>query len=299
MPVQPVVPRHRFRSDHAMDRRPWHRPGRESDPWPVDEGAFRSALLADQRSSANRRGTLLAPNAVTVREAAEVFIDAMKSGRAKSKFRTPFKPKTVRQYEWSLRAHVLPTLGDRRLSGLRRRDLLDWVEQLEFEHEPSTIHNAASPLSCIFRRALDEELIEANPMLGLPLPPEQSGPVPAASIVSAEEAEARLAVLDPVDAAIWSCAFFAGLRMGEIRALRHGDVGAQALRVRGGWDDREGPQKTKTMAGAREVPVIGRLRVVLESRLEPEGGATGFVFPGLRGAQTFDPSALRRRTYER
>jgi hypothetical protein len=85
------------------------------------------------------------------------------------------------------------------------------------------------------KRALDSEVIDANPMAALPLPPEYAGPVPVSSSVSFGEGQAPLAVLEPVDAVVWFCAFFAGLRMGEIRALQRRDVAVlQKIHVRGG-----------------------------------------------------------------
>jgi integrase len=61
---------------------------------------------------------------------------------------------------------------------------------------------------------------------------------------------------------VWSTAFYAGLRMGELRALRwrHVDFDAGRIRVRAGWDGYEGEHDTKTAAGVRTVPLVGRLR---------------------------------------
>jgi len=70
-------------------------------------------------------------------------------------------------HEWSLRTHVLPSLGHLKLDSIRRPRLVEWVERLDFEHEPSTVNNAANPLRVIFARAVDQELIEFNPMAQL------------------------------------------------------------------------------------------------------------------------------------
>jgi integrase len=135
--------------------------------------------------------------------------------------------------------------------------------------------------------------------VSLRLPPEEAGPIPVESIVTSEEAEVRLELLEPLDRVVWAIAFYAGLRMGEIRALHRRDViGFRTLEVRGGWDDREGLQETKTSAGERSVPIMPALRDILAAWQEQSpGGPDDLLFPGLRGGQSFDPSALRRRTY--
>jgi integrase len=131
--------------------------------------------------------------------------------------------------------------------------------------------------------------------------------------VSSDEARARLDALAPTEAerqngirvtldqAVWAVAFYAGARMGEIRALhRHDVIGLSKLEIHGGWDDREGLQATKTRAGSRSVPIIEPLRGILAGWLEQaRGGPDDLLFPALRerGQQSFDPSALRRRTY--
>jgi len=66
-----------------------------------------------------------------------------------------------------------------------------------------------------------------------------------------------LDVLRESDRAIWATALYAGLRRGELRALRWEDVdlGGGLIRVERGWDDREGPIGLKSKAGRRRVPI--------------------------------------------
>lgn len=58
---------------------------------------------------------------------------------------------------------------------------------------------------------------------------------------------------------------YAGLRVGELRALRgrHIDFTVGVIRVEAGWDDADGEQDTKTAAGVRIIPLVGRLRADL------------------------------------
>ena len=69
---------------------------------------------------------------------------------------------------------------------------------------------------------------------------------------------ALLAALPEGERALWACAFYAGLRRGELRALRWGDVDlpARVIHVQRGWDAVEGEQAAKSAAGNRRVPIL-------------------------------------------
>lgn len=95
----------------------------------------------------------------------------------------------------------------------------------------------------------------------------------------------------------WSTAFYAGLRVGELRALRwrHVDFDAGVIRVQAGWDDAEGEQDTKTTAGARTVPLVGRLRADLARRKLATGRDGDDLCFGRTPTQAFVRSTPRSR----
>lgn len=76
------------------------------------------------------------------------------------------------------------------------------------------------------------------------------------------EAATLLAVLPADDRAVWATAFYAGLRRGELHALRVRDIDLDADRiaVECGWDQVEGVIEPKSRAGWRSVPMLGILR---------------------------------------
>ncbi len=98
---------------------------------------------------------------------------------------------------------------------------------------------------------------------------------------------------------MWACAFYAGLRRGELRALRweHVDFDAGLIRVERGWDDVEGDQDVKTDAGRRILPLAGTLRRELAAHKLRTGRAEGLVF-GRSPTLPFTPSAVRRRAVD-
>jgi integrase len=77
-----------------------------------------------------------------------------------------------------------------------------------------------------------------------------------------EQVEALIARLDTAkDRALWATAIYAGLRRGELRALRREDVdlATGVIHVRRGWDGVKGEIAPKSAQGRRRVP-IPRLR---------------------------------------
>jgi integrase len=90
---------------------------------------------------------------------------------------------------------------------------------------------------------------------------------------SPEEAEALIAAVPIGDRAIWATATYAGLRLGELRALRVDDVdlAAGVIRVERGWDPAEGVIELKSHAGRRKVPIAAILRDYLAEYLARSG----------------------------
>src|SRR6266511_2374065 len=92
------------------------------------------------------KGVRLAGTSTTLLEAAEAFVDGIASGAIRTKTGERYKPSVVREYERSLRLHVLPTLGGARLSRIQRRDVQRLADDLLASGaDPSTIRNALKP----------------------------------------------------------------------------------------------------------------------------------------------------------
>jgi integrase len=115
-------------------------------------------------------------------------------------------------------------------------------------------------------------------------------------VMSAGEAAELVAALPVKYQALWATAFFAGLRRGELQALRVCDVDLERglIRVQGGWDQHEGAQRPKTATGVRVVP----LPAVLESLIAADRLRTGrqgeaLIF-GRSETQAFAPATVNK-----
>jgi integrase len=213
-------------------------------------------------------GELTADRGSTVREAAEQWLEDARSGHARNRSGDPYKPSAIRGYEQNLRRRVLPALGSMRLSEVRPRDLQELVDKLDRDGaSPSTIDTTITPLRAIYRRARNRGLVTQNPTQGLDKPAVRSKP---RRFASAAEAEALLGVIDGPQRALWATAFYAGLRRGELIALRWEDVDLATglLRVRRGWDAVEGEIAPKSRQGRRNVPIPGALRDYLSEHAQ-------------------------------
>jgi integrase len=106
-------------------------------------------------------------------------------------------------------------------------------------------------------------------------------------IVTPEHAATLLAALDDHDRPLWATAMYAGLRCGELQALRWEDVELLdgVIDVRRGWDQVEGEIAPKSRTGVRKVPLPSVLRDQLEALYARNGD--GLVFGN--GARPFDP----------
>ncbi|MDQ3865988.1 MAG: N-terminal phage integrase SAM-like domain-containing protein, partial [Actinomycetota bacterium] len=115
------------------------RPTYQASVWSAREGKrlFKTlASLAEAKAwradaqVALRRGTMRAGSTGTLREAAEAWLDGVKSGAIRNRSGHAYKPSAIRGYEAALVMRVLPELGGRRLSEIRRVDLQDFADRL-------------------------------------------------------------------------------------------------------------------------------------------------------------------------
>jgi integrase len=236
----------------------------------------------------------------TLRQEVDEWLEGARAGRILNKRERTYKPAVIRNYELSLRLRVLPRLGDRKLADVDLADLLELKEELlGAGSSGSTIRNTFVPLQAIYRRARLMGLVPVDPTVDLPLPTANKRER-AATPTAARD---YLALLPESVRPLWATAFYAGLRRGELRALRVSDVSLEKttiagkewpphLRVERGWDDKEGAILPKSVAGLRRVSLLDELRLYLEPLVTGRGGDE-LVFGA--GTEPFDPRAVARR----
>jgi integrase len=245
-------------------------------------------------SVALRRGTLLVGGGAKLREAASDWLDAAKAGLVRNRSGDPYKPSAVRGYEQALRTRILPALGDKQLSEIRRSDLQRLVNRLMADGlSPSSIRNALMPLRAIYRHALALDEVAVNPTTGVQLPAVRGR---RERIASPAEAASLIAALPKQDRALWATALYAGLRSGELQALADElvDLDKNVIRVHWSWDPKAGRVAPKSRAVRRTVPVARALRLhLLEHQLAR--GRRGGLFFGRKDDKPFSNQTVSQR----
>jgi integrase len=255
--------------------------------------AWRSEALTAARKGELRRAP---KDSRTVYEALVDFVAGMESGEVRPKKKERYKPNTIRSYERAVRLRYKDSeLGALRPSEVRRADVQRFADDLLATLSGHSASNVLNPLQAFYRRATDREELANEPTKGIDLP---SGSSKRPRRIVAPEEAARLIKLLPLeDRPLWATAFYAGLRRGELQALRCEDIdlARNLIHVRKGWDQEEGEIEPKSEAAKRTIPLLAILRDFLDEQLVRTGrGGTDRIF-GRTADQVFYPSTIDGR----
>ena len=175
---------------------------------------------------------------------------------------------------------MLPLIGGEKLSAITTYDLQLLVDRWHSDGQSAaTLRNTIKPLQAIYRRAKSARRPARQSDAG----PGAAGPrARKVEIVAPEVAARLLAALPATDQAVWATALYAGLRYGELRALRWNavDFVAGTVAVRESWDPKAGSIDPKTRTSMRSVPMPDRLRqLLLDRRLDaPNASGSALAF---------------------
>lgn len=256
------------------------------------------AWRADAQSAAARGGLHgTSRDARTLTDALTEFVEGMRTGAIRPKGRERYKPNTIRSYDRAVRVHIAPSkIGDLKVSAIQRSDLQGFADELlTLGLSVGTVSNIFNPIQAFCRRAINRGELAVNPAEGIDLPNGTSQR--PARIASAAEAATLLSALQPEDRPVWATAFYAGLRRGELQALRCRDLDfdANLIRVERGWDQEEGAIEPKSRSGRRAVPMLALLRGYLETSLQRTGRSGDDLVFGRTTQDAFVASTINNR----
>ncbi|MET0306286.1 MAG: tyrosine-type recombinase/integrase [Solirubrobacterales bacterium] len=250
---------------------------------------------ADTKRQVDQGGLRVAAP-TTLNEAAEVWLAGAEAGTITNRSGDPFAAATLRGYRRDLERRILPELGGQKLGSITVADVQALVDTWEAEkRSASAIRNAVKPLQAIYRRARVRSGLAVNPTHDLELPANRSAKV---EIVSIEVADALLAAVPDEDRPVWATALYAGLRYGELQALRWGRVNRAegTIAVEESWDPKEGPKPPKSPASLRVTPIPAPLReVLLDHWLRQDDPAGDALVFGTGTDDPFQAEGLYRR----
>jgi integrase len=268
------------------------RPRKKRKPFPSEAEAVawrNEALVAIQN------GKLRANSPITVRAAAERFIDGARGGAIRNRSGDIYKPSALRGIDEAFRLRIVPDLGARKLADVKRADLQRLVSRMQAAGQsPSTVRNTVNAVRALYRWAAQHDLVETSPTLGLALPAVRGR---RERIASPQQAERLLAALSETERPLWATALYTGLRRGELRALDWAGVDFErgVIHVSSSWDNKEGEISPKSAAGTRDVPIGDTVRTALmRHRLAQGRGGQGLVF-GRSAKQPFNANTVQSR----
>ena len=198
------------------------------------------------------------------------------------------RPKTLVDYEVTVRCHISPAIGHITLGKLTPENVdKAWSTMLRHGVSPSVVECAHRRLSKAMNDALRRQLIHRNPCQAVtpPKPPRKELYAPDAQAIHLLLEEAR----ETEYYEAMHAAFYTGLRRGEVLALRWRDVdldmatisvSRSVYRAKGG---RSLYQDTKTTKGRSPVSLTPSTVLVLRSlreRQEADGIRQGYVVDG-------------------
>jgi integrase len=201
------------------------------------------------------------PASVTVREACALWLE-----RAK---REQLERATVGYYDMHIRLHILPFVGDVKLTRLSIPVLTSLRNRLlDCGRTPDMVRRVLVTLSGVVRNAQRQGLVATNnvPMVERIRRDQRDGGRPVMP-TRAELAAILNVAQQPRDRIIVLLGLFAGLRGSEIRGLVWGDVDLKAgiLHIRRRADRYGQLGRLKSKAGTRDIPTGALLRNALKA----------------------------------
>ncbi len=206
-----------------------------------------------------------------------------------------WSPATKSNVQNIMKKHVLPAFGQEPLAGIDKVTIINFLNHTAQTYSESLTDKAYIYIKAIFAEAIDQEYLERNPCRKIELPKTRK---PTKRYLTLKEIRCLDQALKGRDRLIFRLLVIAGLRPGELFALRSNDYSNGQIRV----DESIGSYKRtindpKTEDSAANVPIprevndeLLRYQAKLKNR-NPEA----FLFPGRYGGFPIHSRTFLRR----
>jgi integrase len=227
-----------------------------------------------------QRGELPHDPSERVRDAHKRFIAAAREGRALNKHGRRYKQSAWEDIDECLAKHVIPTLGPRRLSDVKRADVQRLVDDLTPKLSGSRVRSIVNAIRSLYRWAQDRELVAHDPAALVRLPAMNA--TARDRVATPREFQALLGALNIEDAVPYALAGYAMGRRAQIQRLRWRDVDLKVGVIEWGVEQ----EARKSAAARRVVPTVKPLLTLLKRAWIAAGRPSGdeLVCPPRRAA---------------
>jgi integrase len=242
----------------------------------------------DQIRTDIRSGTHIAPSeSITVRAATELWLEACQSRHLNSQ--------TIAQYETHARIHIIPLIGEQRLSDLTLAGARAFEDRMLLDRSGALVRKVLTSFSSAISDAQERGLVARNVVTDLRRNRRRKGGKASSRangkleagvhIPTPKEITAIIQNASPSSRAVIAVAAFTGLRASELRGLRWIDVDLKKreLHVRQRADRLNVIGAPKSDAGTRTVPFGAPIAKILSEHKLKSGGCE-LVFPNPEGA---------------
>lgn len=210
------------------------------------------------------------------------------------------KSSTLRGYEKVINRYWIPTIGKDRLADLRRPRIKEVCAGLDVTNK--TLANAQSVLRAALDDAVENELLDANPLANWTYA--KAGAVQEDDDIDPFTAAEQRAILSGlaghaknlVQTALWT-----GMRTSELVALEWRDVDfvAGLIRVRRiRTQHSKSPEPPKTKAGRRDIKMLPPARGALQAQYELTGHQEVVFFNPAYGEPWTGDQAIRKTMWQ-
>ncbi len=192
------------------------------------------------------------------------------------------------------RQHLKDHFGETKLGEYKTHTASKFLTTLAGKYARNTVQHIRSTMSGVFTHAINHGLIESNPIHECKVLTKMRAGTPTEHYTLEELENLVTALVKKPELQLTVClAGFAGLRPGEIEALKWEDFNGDWLHVRRAVG-RGVIDVPKTEDSVRSVPLISPVKLALEAwRRECHGVTEGWVYPGRRKEK---PGVLTTRT---
>lgn len=212
------------------------------------------------------------------------------------------KPSTYAGYETAWRLWIKPALGEKAIGAIVRADVRQIISTMQEKRKSRPyIKGTLAPLSAVFNRAIEDDIVTKNPALRI-MPKHRGEKYQAANPLSAEQLNIVLATAKAKFPAIHPLVMIfarAGLRIGEAVALqvKHINFEQKCLRIERNWV--KGTIQTPKSGRARRIDMSDHLASALKEHIASKA-PDDLVFPSTSKkskGKFLDPDNFRHRAW--
>jgi len=204
---------------------------------------------------------------------------------------------TQNDYRISYDKHISPSLGHMKLDEIKPSHVRLWQTKLLKVVSPRRVRNIRAVLSGILRNAMEDEIIDKNPISiirGVKLEKTVIHPF------SMEEISLILQNSQGQHRNFFALAFMSGMRSGEMIGLKWSDINFFKSEITIKRSRKMGIDgKTKTVSSNRTIDIVDDLLPWLKNQYQLTGANSSYVFLNNKNEAIYDIKRIRETTWKK